>query len=61
MLYLIGRHLNDTVNTVFFQDFRIDKFSKLGDLLEKLSKGTNVEMSRTILENNLSKDSKDLK
>jgi hypothetical protein len=38
MLHLIGRHLNATVVTVFFQDFRLNKFSKLGNLLEKFQK-----------------------
>jgi IS5 family transposase len=42
----------------FDQDFRLTKLSKLGDPLEKLSKGIDFEMFRNVLENNLSKKAK---
>lgn len=42
----------------FDQDIRLTKLSKLGDPLEKLNKGIDFEMFRTILEDGLSKEPK---
>ena len=42
----------------FDQDLRLTKLSKLGDPLEKLSKGVDFEIFRTILTDNLSKMAK---
>jgi len=39
----------------FDQDIRLSKLTKLGDPLEKLSKGVDFEIFRSILETNLSK------
>lgn len=42
----------------FNQDLRLTKLSKLGDSLEKLSKGVEFEIFKTILTDNLSKMAK---
>ena len=42
----------------FDQDIRLTKLSKLGDPLEKLNKGIEFEIFRTILEDGLSKEPK---
>ena len=42
----------------FDQDIRLTKLSKLGDPLEKLSKGVDFEEFRNILETKLSKEAK---
>ena len=42
----------------FDQDIRLTKLSKLGDPLEKLSKGIEFDMFRSILEDKLSKEPK---